>query len=165
MTLMSCFYCMWDCILGHPFCITYLTMEHIMPEIENLLLEISHGRKTFKIIETKLKEDHPYLVLARTVGERIAKEQDTARQMREWAERTEQFLVKERETSNQMREWAERTEQFLVMERETSNQMRESAERTEQLIVAYENEIIPLRAFAQRFRWLYHIYLRLRREV
>jgi ADP-heptose:LPS heptosyltransferase len=185
-TLMPCFYCMWDCILGHPFCITYLTMEHIMPEIENLLLEISHGRKTFKIIETKLKEDHPYLVLARTVGERIAKEQDTARQMREWAERTEQFLVQERETSNQMREWAERAEQFLVQERETSNQMREwaeraeqflvqeretsnqmreSAERTEQLIVGYEKEIMPLRAFAQRFRWLYHIYLRLRREV
>ena len=163
-TSMPCFYCMWDCVLGHPFCMTYLTMEHILPEIENLLLEISHDRKTFKIIETRLEEGHPYLVLARTVGEFIAKEQDAARQTREWAERTEQFLAQERETSRQTREWAERTEQFLVQERETSRQMREWAERTQQLIVAYENEIIPLRVFARRLKWLYNIYLRLGRE-
>jgi hypothetical protein len=42
-------------------------MEHILPEIDNFLSEISSGKKTYKIIETKINENHPYFVLARTL--------------------------------------------------------------------------------------------------
>lgn len=71
------------------------------------------------------------------------------RQAREWAERTEQLLQQERQTSSHLREWAERTEQFLAQERDR--------------LTLLENEIIPLRAFAKRFSWIYSLYLKLRK--
>ena len=73
---------------------------------------------------------------------------DQSESFRQWAERTEALLKAERENAEKLRQWAERTEQFLMQERER--------------LTAYENEIITLRAFAQRFRWLYRIYLRLK---
>lgn len=79
----------------------------------------------------------------------IKEHKENAQHLRDWAERTEQFLAQERQTSSQLRDWAERTEQFLAQERDH--------------LTLLENEIIPLRAFAKRFSWIFSLYLKLRK--
>lgn len=89
-------------------------------------------------------------VLAAKLNEnKLQEERQTSSQLRDWAERTEQLLHQERQTSSQLRDWAERTEQFLAQERDR--------------LTLLENEIIPLRAFAKRFSWIYSLYLKLRK--
>ncbi len=109
---------------------------------------------------------------AEKAEERVAQEQENTRQMREWAERTEQFLLQERQTGTQLRQWAENAEGRVTQEQENTRQMREWGERTELLLMQererntlLENELSPLKSFAQRVKWLYYLYRRLRRGV
>jgi hypothetical protein len=67
------------------------------------------------------------------------------------AESTEQLLAHEREQLKLTKEWAEHSEQLFLQEREQHALLK--------------IEISPLRAFAQRVKWLYLIYLRLRRKA
>jgi FkbM family methyltransferase len=84
----------------------------------------------------KLAEQSEYIrEWAERTEQFLLQERVTSNQFKEWAERTEQFLLQERVTSNQFKEWAERTEQFLLQERVTSNQFKEWAERTEQFLL------------------------------
>lgn len=96
-------------------------------------------------LNVQLQESHEWET---TLKEQLAQEQENTRQMRQWAERTEALLTQERQTGALLREWAERNEKILAEERKR--------------ITLFENELSPLKAFAQRVNWLYRIYLRLR---
>jgi len=82
--------------------------------------------------------------------ETYRKHGDKVKEYRLWAERAESQLAQVKQEVVDNRLWAERTEQSLVAEREISFRVT--------------SELIPLRAFAQRFSWLYKGFEFLKRK-
>lgn len=81
----------------------------------------------------------------------VVEEKEITKQLRIWAERAESQLAIVRQEVVDNRTWAERTEQSLVAEREISSRAN--------------SELIPLRAFAKRFKWLYKGFEFLKRKI
>jgi FkbM family methyltransferase len=82
-----------------------------------------------------------------------------------WAERAESQLAQVKQEAVSNRTWAERAESQLAQVKQEVVDNRTWAERTEQSLVAERDissransELISLRAFAKRFKWLYKIF-------
>jgi hypothetical protein len=99
-------------------------------------------------LNAELEELQRYKVLAQTAIETKA-----------WAERTEILLAEERQVSSERRQWAERAEAHAANEQENARQMRDWAEHRISLL---EAEIVPLQHFAERFKWLFRIFLKIK---
>jgi FkbM family methyltransferase len=97
---------------------------------------------------------------------------DKVDEYRLWAERAESQLAQVKQEAVNNRTWAERAESQLAQVKQEVVNNRMWAERTEHSLAAERealfmanSELVPLRAFAKRFGWLYKGFEFLKRKI